>query len=177
MEQITETMGGKPAAASADCDTMGMLLLTPSDPMWKTVRDYAAACSWSAGKSLAENMDNRRFTDWERVIAAVRHGEVCGYCTAAKKDCIPDVPYTPYIGYVFVGEAHRGHRLSQRMIEYAEAYLRSLNFSQVYLVSDHENLYEKYGFAVIDRKSAPWGEEEKIYRKQLQPSSSDGKRV
>lgn len=144
-----------------------LILLTPSDPMWKPVRDYAAACSWSAGKFLAENMDKHRFTDWERVIAAVKQGEVCGYCTAAKKDCIPDVPYTPYIGYVFVGEAHRGHRLSQRMIEYAEAYLRSLNFSQVYLVSDHENLYEKYGFAVIDRKAAPWGEEEKIYQKQL----------
>jgi hypothetical protein len=32
---------------------------------------------------------------------------------------------------------------------------------KVYLVSDHENLYEKYGFRVIDRKTAPWGSEEK----------------
>ena len=30
-----------------------------------------------------------------------------------------------------------------------------------------ENLYEKYGFCVIERKVAPWGAEEKIYRKKL----------
>lgn len=33
----------------------------------------------------------------------------------------------------------------------------------MYLVSDHENLYEKYGFRVIDRKIASCGSEEKIY--------------
>lgn len=36
-------------------------------------------------------------------------------------------------------------------------------YNKVYIVSDHENLYEKYGFHVIDRKIAPWGSEEKIY--------------
>lgn len=27
--------------------------------------------------------------------------------------------------------------------------------NKVYIASDHENLYEKYGFRVIDRKTAP----------------------
>ncbi|MDO4298341.1 MAG: hypothetical protein Q4C59_07700 [Lachnospiraceae bacterium] len=40
-------------------------------------------------------------------------------------------------------------------------------FEEVYLVSDHVNLYEKYGFSVVDRKMAPWGEEEKIYWQRL----------
>lgn len=30
--------------------------------------------------------------------------------------------------------------------------LKSMGFVKVYIVSDHENLYEKYGFKVIDRK-------------------------
>ena len=30
-----------------------------------------------------------------------------------------------------------------------------------------ENLYEKYGFNVIDRKTAPWGSVEKIYMRKL----------
>jgi hypothetical protein len=46
-------------------------------------------------------------------------------------------------------------------------YLKGVGFDQVYLVSDHENLYEKYGFRVIDRKIAPWGSEEKIYMKKF----------
>lgn len=52
---------------------------------------------------------------------------------------------------MFVGEEYRGNRLSQKTI----------GFDKVYMVSDCENLYEKYGFHVIDRKIAPWGSEEK----------------
>ncbi len=67
------------------------------------------------------------------------------------------------ISDVFIDEAYRGHRLSQKLIEYAMKYLKSIGFDKVYIISDHENLYEKYGFTVIDRKIAPWGSEEKIY--------------
>ena len=56
-----------------------------------------------------------------------------------------DVHYTPYIGYLFVDEKWRGNRLSQRLIIYSMSYLKSVGFDKVYLVSDHENLYEKYG--------------------------------
>ena len=53
------------------------------------------------------------------------------------------------------------------MIEFAMRHLKSIGFDRVYVVSDHENLYEKYGFTVIDKKIAPWGEEEKIYMQKL----------
>ena len=63
----------------------------------------------------------------------------------------------------FVGEKYRGNRLSQQLIQYVVGYIKSMGHNKVYIVSDHENLYEKYGFRVIDRKTAPWGSEEKIY--------------
>jgi N-acetylglutamate synthase-like GNAT family acetyltransferase len=34
------------------------------------------------------------------------------------------------------------------VIEYA----KELNFNEIYIVSDHINLYEKYGFTKIDEK-------------------------
>ncbi len=137
--------------------------ITSSDMMWFEVRDYANNCSWRAGKALAEAMDNNVFKEWERVIVAYENGNICGYCTVAEKDCIPDVDYTPYIGYLFVGEKYRGNKLSQKLIRYAIDYLKVIGFNKVHIVSDHENLYEKYDFRVIDRKIAPWGSEEKIY--------------
>lgn len=82
------------------------------------------------------------FTNWERVIIAHQGEQICGYCTVAEADCIPNVPYTPYIGYIFVGEEHRGNRLSQKLIQFAISYLKGIGFNDVYLVSDHENLYE-----------------------------------
>jgi len=112
-------------------------------------------------------MSDNAFTDWERVIVALNENDIAGYCTVAKSDCIPDVPYTPYIGYMFVDEKYRGHRLSGKLISYAVSYLKTLGFERVYLVSDHENLYEKYGFKVIDKKIASWGELEKIYMLEI----------
>lgn len=135
--------------------------------MWQELRTYAFQCSWKAGKALAQAMDEERFSDWESIFASVDENRICGFCTVTKTDCIPDLPYTPYIGFVFVEEQRRGKRLSQRMLEAAMDYLRSLGFSQVYLISDHEGLYEKYGFAVIDVRKAPWGSVEKIYRHEL----------
>ena len=51
--------------------------------------------------------------------------------------------------------------------QYAIDYLKTVGFDKVYIVSDHENLYEKYGFSVTDRKTAPWGSEEKIYMQKF----------
>lgn len=140
--------------------------ITPSDERWESVQNYAANCSWRAGRFLAEAMEQKAFQGWERVIICLDRDVLCGFCTAAKTDCLPDVSYTPYIGYLYVDEAYRGRRLSQQMIRFAINYLKSVGFDRVYLVSDHENLYEKYGFRVIDRQMAPWGSEEKIYMQE-----------
>jgi len=147
----------------------GMVIGTvaPGTDDWARLIEYAEACLWRAGAFLAEDMRKGAFTGWERVFAAKCGEEFAGYCTLAEKDCIENLPYTPFIGYVFVGEAYRGMRLSERLIDAAEEYARSIGFEHVYLISDHENLYEKYGFEVIGRQKAPWGETEKIYRKGI----------
>lgn len=146
---------------------MDILTLTDSHPLWHRVRDYAAACSWRAGASLSRDMAEGAFATWERVFVAVDGDIICGYCTARAADCIPQAPYTPYIGYVFVAEPWRGRRVSQQMIERAADYLRGIGFDRVHIVSDHDGLYEKYGFAVIDRLPAPWGAMQKIYMRRL----------
>lgn len=135
---------------------MDIKIIKCGDDLWESVINYAIGCSWRAGASLAKQMQGNRFTDWERVIVATGDLQICGYCTLAKTDCIPDVVYTPYIGYMFVGEEYRGHRLSERLIMKAMEYAKAIEFEKVYLVSDHINLYEKYGFAKIDEKPAPW---------------------
>lgn len=146
---------------------MKFVAITADDSIWRSVIDYAGRCSWRAGKSLASDMNGGKFSDWERVIVALEGDNICGFCTVTKTDCIPDVEYTPYIGFVFVGEEYRGKRLSEKMIGFAGDYLAGTGFEKVYLVSDHDGLYEKYGFRVIDRKMAPWGSEEKIYMKSI----------
>lgn len=100
--------------------------ITASNEMWNKVKNHADSCSWKAGKSLANAMMNNGFKDWERVIVALNDDEICGYCTVAITDCIPDVHYTPYIGYLFVDEKWRGNRLSQRLIIWSIKYRKNI---------------------------------------------------
>ncbi len=137
--------------------------LSFSDNLWQVVADYAHRCSWRAGAALAEKMKGNHFSEWERVFAAIDGEQIAGYCTLTKTDCIPDIAYTPYIGFVFVGEKYRGNCLSRELIITALAYAKGLGFDKVYLVSDHVNFYEKYGFTEVDKKEAPWGAMESIF--------------
>ncbi|WP_216625612.1 GNAT family N-acetyltransferase [Paenibacillus planticolens] len=118
---------------------------------------------WKDFSQFSETNEKCHYFRLERVFAALDADHIAGYCTLAKNDCIPDVSYTPYIGFLFVGEQYRGNRLSEKLILSAVAYAKELGFDKVYLVSDHVNLYEKYGFVKIDEKEAPWGAKETIF--------------
>lgn len=131
--------------------------------VWSSVIEYAEKCSWKAGPFLAKYMRECSFSDWEKVFLARENGNIVGYCTLAKTDCIPDVAYTPYIGYMFVGEPYRGKRVSQKLIQCALKYAKNLKFSKVYLVSGEQGLYEKYGFVKIEERKDLWGEDEQIF--------------
>jgi predicted N-acetyltransferase YhbS len=126
------------------------------EPLWESLAEYAYDCSWGVGEILAKRMRANGFSDWERVFVALDGSDFAGYCTFVKTDCIPNVPYTPYISAMFVGEAYRGNRLSEKLICFALEYAKKLGFDKVYLVSNHVDLYEKYGFVKIDVKPAPW---------------------
>ncbi len=136
------------------------------DNLWEETARYADNCSWQAGPYLAKQMRNNVFSDWERVFVGVYEAEICCYCTLSKTDCIPDVDYSPFIGFMFVGEEHRGQRFSQRLIEFAMEYARSLGFERVYLASDEKGLYEKYGFMKIADKQDYSGRMEQIFTRE-----------
>ena len=139
--------------------------ILPNDELWRKAIDYGRNCSWKAGVLFAEQLEQNNFTEWERVFAAVDNGKIAGYCTFSKKDCIPNVEYSPYIGFIFVGEEYRGNRLSEKMILAVIEYAKELLFKEVYIVSDHINLYEKYGFIKIDERKDYWDRDEKIYKR------------
>ena len=144
---------------------MEIKILTCNDGLWSNVANYAKHCSWKAGEFLSKKMDSNDFTDWERVFVALVDGDIAGYCTLLKNDCIPNVEYTPYISFIFVGEQYRGNKISEKLCLAAIDYAGLVGFDKVFLVSDHVNLYEKYGFSVVDKKEAHWGAMQTIYRR------------
>lgn len=115
--------------------------------LWDELIQFCENCSWKAGPFLARLMIENQFLEWERVIAACVDGKLAGYCTFMEKDELPDeYDFKPFIGFVFVDERYRGHRLSESMIQFALKYAWKLQYDKVYLMSGEIGLYEKYGF-------------------------------
>lgn len=138
--------------------------LTRKNLMWNEVADYADDCPWKVGKNLAKLMREDSFEDFERVFAATENGRIIGFCTLTKKDSLPPkYLYTPFIGYMFVDEAHRGKRISEAMIEHVRSYARISGFGRVYLTSGEKGLYEKFGFRPLGEYETVYGTKEQLY--------------
>ena len=139
----------------------------PHDELWQRAIDYGKNCSWRAGPIFAKKLEQNKFLDWERVFLAIDENKIAGFCTFVKKDCIPELVYSPYISSIFVGEEYRGKRLSEKMILTVIEYARELKFSEIFIVSNHENFYEKYGYVKTDEKKYFWKKNESIFRREI----------
>ena len=143
-------------------------VMTYGHPLWDETISFAENCSWKAGPHLAKMMRNKEFLETERVFAASEGDEIIGYCTFAKKDELPDdSEYTPFIGFVFVDEECRGKRVSERMINAASDYARSIGYEKIYIMSGEHGLYEKYGFVKISDFKTVYGTEDQLFQKTL----------
>lgn len=147
---------------------MEIVKADPNSPCFEKLIRYAEACSWDGvGRHLAGMLENGAFTDWESAFAAVVEGNVVGFCTFMKADYYPDNRYSPWISSIFVDEKHRGSRISEKLIQAAIEYAKSLGFSRVYIPSDITGLYEKYGFVRIDELENYGGGIDHVFMKEI----------
>lgn len=139
-------------------------LMTQGHPCWEETIAAAENCSWRAGPFLAEKMKGNTFLEWERVCAACVDGKVAGFCTVAEKDELPEeYPFSPFIGFVFVSEQYRGKRLSERMIREAAAYVSTLGYQKLYIMSGEIGLYEKYGLVKLGEYETIYGDTDQLF--------------
>ena len=143
---------------------MEIKALVYGDELWQFVAEYANGCSWqTTGECLSTLMKRNGFSDWERVFVALENDKIAGFCAFTETSNEFVDMYTPMLGFLFVGEAYRGKRISERLCLSVLEYAKSVGFDKIYLYSDHVNLYEKYGFVKIDEKKASWGAMQSIY--------------
>lgn len=143
-------------------------LLDESNKEWNNVANQISQVSWRAGKSLSEKMHSNYFTDWERVIVGrSSEGKLTSFCVVSKKDGLTDNRISPFIAYVFVSEEYRGHRLSEKLLNIAENYLKKLQFKVTFIVSGEIGLYEKYGYKKLKNCTTIHGDIENLFEKHL----------
>ena len=125
---------------------------------WVEVKDHLGA--------LVRNWE---FTDWETMFAAKADGKIIGMVSVMKEDYYPLPELYPWVSSVFVSEEYRGHRLSGKLIDFANEYLKELGFVRSYIPTPIENvgLYERYGYSFVKEITNYGGDEDLLYSKEI----------
>lgn len=104
-----------------------------------------------------------------------RNGEVVGYYALSDHEIIRDCPAgRVWLGIVLIFDGHRGKGYSPIMLEHACRQARASGFSELYLVTEHVNYYERFGFIHIGNAVYEHGLPTKVYRKNLADECSAG---
>ena len=146
---------------------MWIVRITQKDKLWGTLINYSKNCNREAWPILAQKMKENKFLDWERIFVATENEKIIWFCTFTQEDWIPDCDYSPFVWFIFVDENHRWKRVSEKMINEAEKYAKTLDFEKLYIVSDHKWLYEKYWFEKCDEKADEMWRIETIFCREI----------
>lgn len=142
-------------------------VLLKDDHEWLSAAEAISSANWKAAKYLADKMDTGGFSDWEGVVIAKDDERLVGFCSFVKKDIIESIEYSPYIAIVYVEPNYRGHHISQKLVSIAENQLKKLGFKSIYIVTQHEGLYEKSGYKQIDSANDKFGRLMRILKKNI----------
>ena len=136
--------------------------------LWDKTIEFAEKCSWRAGSFLAFKMRNNDFESNERVLVAIEADNIVAFCTFTNKDELPgEYDFTPFIGFMFVDEKYRGHRISEKLIETACNLARQQNYPKMYIMSGELGLYEKYGFVKIGDYKTIYDAVDQLFYREL----------
>ena len=112
--------------------------------------EFVENCSWEDVKRhTARMLANWEFEDWETMFAAECGGRIVGMVSVMKTDYYPLPGIFPWVSSIFVTEDYRGRRISGKLIDRANSYLKGLGFERSYIPSEFTGLYEKYGYTYL----------------------------
>lgn len=133
---------------------------------WRTA---IAENEWRAAKHLARLLEQGNFHDevGKGTVYLLTEGDkLVSFLTLAERDCV-DVPYGPWIGFVHTAPEYRGHRYVGKLIDHACTVAGKHGTARVFLCTDHVGLYEKYGFTYLENRVSIYGEESRVYVREV----------
>ena len=112
--------------------------------------DFVKNFSWDEVKEhVSSVIKDWKFQEWETPFVAIINDEIVGMATIMKTDYYPLPEIYPWISTVFVSEEYRDHKISERLIEFANEYAKEIGFDKTYIPTEYIGLYERYGYHYI----------------------------
>jgi GNAT superfamily N-acetyltransferase len=98
----------------------------------------------------------------------LKNNEPIGCCALITNDFISRHDLYPWLACLYVAENERGNQYGNVLMEHAEREAKKAGFSSIYLTTDHDGYYEKYGWTRIeDGIDLFSGKSSRIYQKEL----------
>lgn len=95
-------------------------------------------------------------------------GETIAGCAGLiTNDFISRMDLAPWLCALFIEPAYRGRAYGALLIERCKEDARKAGYPMLYLCSDHQGYYERYGFRRIGIGYHPWGESSGIFAAEL----------
>ena len=101
--------------------------------------------------------------DNTKVLMLVDGENLVSFCTLADKDDIQPTELTPWIGWVYTFPEYRGNHYAGKLLRYAETLAKEAGMKKVYISTNHEGLYEKYGYEFFEMMKDIGGEDSRVY--------------
>ncbi len=137
-------------------------------PLANDLLNFVKNFSWLDVKEHTVRMlENWEFEEWETPFAAILNGQIIGMVTIMKSDYYPLPEIFPWISTLFVSENHRGNRISEKLIDFANQYAKNIGFDKTYIPTEYIGLYEKYGYRYVKDIVNYGNGIDRLYEKEL----------
>lgn len=127
---------------------------------------------WGAGQFLYELLTKDRFGDVvgekSKVLMLTDGDSLVSFCTYAEKDDIQPTELTPWIGFVYTFPAYRGRRCVGELFAEVKRIAKAEGVREIYISTDHEGLYEKYGCEFYQMMTDIHGGSSRVYRMRVE---------
>ena len=155
--------------AKPQSDGVTIVKVEKDTPLAGEFLHFVENCSWTEVREhIAGLIREWQFTDWETMFAAVKDGKIIGMTSVLKTDYYPLPDIYPWVSCVFVEKPYRGQRISEKLIDTANAYAKAQGFTKTYIPTEFTGLYERYGYRYIKDIVNYGGGTDRLYEKELQ---------
>lgn len=135
----------------------------------KPVERMLEASSWGASQALLKMLRHgevKADTDRE-VYFLYDHGEILGHACLVARDYLERPQYGPWLSMLYIKPERRGEGWSRQFVAFLEEELWQKGYKKAYIATQHQGLYERFGYQLLEEAKDGIHEIDYVYKKFL----------